>query len=80
MGRLEYSTDVEFNNEANRISFEFNDGIDAFEFKTICVRMASAMGYADSSIKRAFGSEYDGDVDEEFEELFNMVLSSSLKV
>lgn len=80
MGRLEYSTDNKYNKEAKRISFEFNDDIDIFQFKTICVRMASAMGYTDKSIKSAFGKEYSGDIEKEFKELLDTVLSGSIEI
>jgi hypothetical protein len=80
MGKLEYSTDSKYNKEAKKISFEFTDDIDIFQFKTICVRMASAMGYTDGSIKSAFGKEYDGDIEKEFKELLDTVLSGSIEI
>jgi hypothetical protein len=80
MGRLDYITDNKYNKEAKKISFEFNDDVDIFEFKTICVRMASAMGYADKSIKSAFGKEYNGDIEKEFKELLDAVLSGSIEI
>lgn len=77
MARLEYTTEIEYNREASKILFEFNDDLDIHEFKTICIRLASAMGYTQKTIKSSFGEEYDGDVDEEFNELIGIVTSTA---
>ena len=40
--------------EPQKIDFEFKQGITAFEFRNICVRMAGALGYSNNSIENAF--------------------------
>jgi|TARA_R100000005_G_C4808640_1_gene96292 hypothetical protein len=40
--------------EPQKINFEFKDDITAYEFRNICVRMASALGYSNGSIENAF--------------------------
>tara|TARA_B100000963_G_C22079009_1_gene431438 strand:+ start:102 stop:371 length:270 start_codon:yes stop_codon:yes gene_type:complete len=59
MGKLIFTyTDkdfVELNREANKIEFDVPDDMDINEYKVICVRLASALGYSDKSIKKSFG-------------------------
>jgi hypothetical protein len=71
MARLEYETGLKHNREVSKIIFEFNDDLDIHEFKIICMRLASAMGYSRSTIKLSFGDEYDGNINEELNELIN---------
>ena len=40
--------------EPQKIDFEFKQDITAFEFRNICVRMAGALGYSNTSIENAF--------------------------
>ena len=47
--------------EASEIEFKVPDDMDINEFKVMCVRLASAMGYHEKSIKRAFGDLIFGD-------------------
>ena len=65
MGKLIFRyTDEEFlkiQREASKIEFDVNDDMDINEFKVMCVRLASAMGYHEKSIKRAFGDLIFGD-------------------
>ena len=42
--------------EAQRIEFEMPTGMNVYEFKLLCKRMAAALGYSDTSIKDAFDS------------------------
>ena len=42
--------------EAQRIEFEMPPGMNVYEFKLLCKRMAAALGYSDTSIKDAFDS------------------------
>jgi len=60
MGRLAYKLtekdSLDYSREANEIIFEIPDGLKIQEFKVVCMRMASAMGYSDKSIKNSFGS------------------------
>ena len=77
MAKLEYThTDI-YNREAKKISLEFDDDLTIHEFKTICMRMASAMGYTQKTIKSSFGEEYDGDTNEQFLSLVQSILSGS---
>ena len=47
---------IEHAREASEIEFTIPDEVNIFEFKTICARMASALGYHEESIKKAFGT------------------------
>jgi len=47
--------------EISEIEFTFPDDLDINEFKVICVRLASAMGYHENSIKKGFGDLIFGD-------------------
>lgn len=77
MAKLKYThTDI-YNREAKKISLEFDDDLTIHEFKTICMRMASAMGYTQNTIKSSFGEEYDGDNRDEFLGLIQSILSGS---
>jgi hypothetical protein len=56
MAKLIYiDSDFDSNREAKKISFTISEDLDIYEFKIICQRMASAMGYQQDSIQRAFG-------------------------
>jgi len=73
MTKLEFTTDAVLHREAKKIVFEFDDDLTIHEFKSVCMRLAAAMGYVNSSIKTSFGEEYDGDRASELEEIFNNV-------
>ena len=77
MAKLEYTNDDLYNREANKITLEFDNELNIHEFKTICMRMASAMGYTQRTIKSSFGEEYDGDNKDEFLGLIQSILSGS---
>lgn len=59
MGKLIFNyTDkelLEVQREASKIEFEVPDDMNISEFKVMCVRLASAMGYHENSIKKSFG-------------------------
>ena len=59
MGKLIFNhTDTELlevQREASKIEFEVPDDMNISEFKVMCVRLASAMGYHENSIKKSFG-------------------------
>lgn len=57
MAKLIFTTDREYNREASNIELTLPDEMDIFEYRIMCIRMASAMGYGETSIKRAFGEE-----------------------
>ncbi len=77
MAKLEYTTDDIYNREATKISFEIANDLNIHEFKTICMRMASAMGYTQNTIKSSFGEEYNGDVEAEFLNVIQNLLTGS---
>jgi len=67
MGKLQYHSEEPLNREAKHISFDVPDDMNIGEFKIVCVRLASAMGYHPSSIYRAFGElDYETESDKEF--------------
>jgi hypothetical protein len=72
MGKLIYISEDTDNREVNKIEFEVVDDLTISEFKIICIRMASAMGYPHSIIEKSFGS--DEILDKEFEELRKYVI------
>tara|TARA_R100000005_G_C4970665_1_gene183790 strand:+ start:1158 stop:1379 length:222 start_codon:yes stop_codon:yes gene_type:complete len=47
--------------EPQKIDFEFKREITAYEFRNICVRMASALGYSNGSIENAFPKPKDNE-------------------
>ena len=57
MGKLIFTNDTKYNREASNIEFTLPDDMDIFEYRIMCIRMAGAMGYGETSIKRAFGEE-----------------------
>jgi hypothetical protein len=77
MAKLEYTNNDIYNREATKISFEIDNDLNIHEFKTICMRMASAMGYTQNTIKSSFGEEYDGDVEKEFLNVIQNLLTGS---
>lgn len=72
MAILSYTSEEPTNREAMNISFDMPDDMDIYEFKIMCVRMASAMGYHTDSIKRAFGeTDIRFNADTAFEQLLH---------
>ena len=57
MGKLIFNIDNNNFREASNIELTVPDDMDIFEYRIMCIRLASAMGYTESSIKRAFGEE-----------------------
>ena len=53
--------------EASEIEFTLKDDININEYKIICVRMASALGFHQNSIQKAFGELVYGSDEEEQE-------------
>ena len=74
MGKLIYISEDILNREANTITFELVDDLTISEFKIICMRMASAMGYSQTIIEKSFGS--DEILDKQFEELKKDVMEN----
>jgi hypothetical protein len=56
--------------EASKIEFEVPNDLTIFEFKNICIRMASAMGYHHNTILKAF--ETTSEIEEIDKEIFNI--------
>ena len=54
---------VELNREANKVEFDVPDDMDINEYKVVCVRLASALGYSDKTIKKSFGDLVFGNED-----------------
>lgn len=70
MARLEYHSEEPLNREANHITFDVPDDMNISEYKIVCVRLASAMGYHPSSIYKAFGElDYETKSDRDFKKL-----------
>ena len=66
MGKLIFRYTDELVNEireAKEIELTVPDDMDINEFKVMCVRMASAMGYQDKSIQKGFGDLVYGEED-----------------
>jgi hypothetical protein len=60
MAKLIYERDIdEFYTEASKIEFTVSEDMNIYEFHTMCIRLASAIGYQPVSINRAFGKEFD---------------------
>jgi hypothetical protein len=77
MARLKYTSDSESHREAKNIEFTISEDLNISEFKTICRRLAGAMGYHPNTIQKAFGNDWDVDVNTEREEIIN-ILSACL--
>jgi hypothetical protein len=58
MAKFIFIIDGVENREASKIEFEVPNDMDVWEYKRMCIRMASAMGYTSLSVKKAFGQEY----------------------
>ncbi len=59
MGKLIYERKEEAVLEPETITFEFNETLDIIQFKVLCKRLASAIGYHNDSIQMVFGNETD---------------------
>jgi hypothetical protein len=58
--------------EASKIELTVPDDMDIHEFKVMCVRMASALGYQQTSIENSFGDLVWGNEDkDELKELLD---------
>jgi hypothetical protein len=81
MAKLIFNIDNDNFREASNIELVVPDDMDIWEYKIMCIRLASAMGYTESTIKRAFGEEeYNHTEDElrfrEFLEIINVYTGS----
>ena len=74
MAILSYKSEEPLNREATNISFDMPDDMNIHEFKIMCVRLASAMGYTNTTIKKAFGdTDYESYSDREFKEFIKSI-------
>ena len=77
MSKLIFTTNESDNREASKIEFEVPNDMDVWEYKRMCMRMASAMGYTSLSIKKAFGHEYKTEMDSEITQKLKSLYSGS---
>lgn len=63
MAKFIFKIDEKDHREASNIEFTVPDDLTISEYKVICVRMASAMGYGDANIKKHFGDTLYGNDD-----------------
>lgn len=77
MAKLIYTSNSESHREAKNIEFTIPEDLNISEFKTICRRLAGAMGYHPNTIHKAFGNDWDTDMEAEKEEIIN-ILSACL--
>lgn len=67
MGKLIFTyTDkdyIEHNREVSKIELDVPDDMDIHEFKVVCVRLASTIGYSNKSITNSFGDLIYGEED-----------------
>jgi hypothetical protein len=61
MAKLIFILNEEHNREASKIEFTVPDDMNIQEYKVMCVRLASSLGYTNNSIKKAFGDLIYGD-------------------
>ena len=48
-----------YSKEAQKIEMDVRENLDVWDFKTICKRLACALGYSNKSVEEAFGSKPD---------------------
>ena len=77
MAKLTYLTNESEHREATKIEFTIPEDLDVWEYKRVCMRMASAMGYTSISIKKAFGHEYKSEMDNEITKNLKSLYSGS---
>jgi|TARA_R110000822_G_scaffold53172_3_gene137214 hypothetical protein len=74
MGVLSYKSEEPTNREAANISFDVPDDMNINEFKIMCVRMASSMGYHANSISKTFGElDYETNSDKDFKKFLHSI-------
>ena len=78
MAKLIFIIEEQENREASKIEFEVPNDMDVWEYKRMCVRMAGAMGYTSLSVKKAFGQEYQNNLEKELNQIFENAYSGSL--
>lgn len=54
MAKMTFNIDSDDYREASNIELTIPDDMTIFEYKTICIRMAAALGYHHTTIEKAF--------------------------
>jgi len=80
MAKLIFIIEEQENREASKIEFEVPNDMDIWEYKRMCVRMAGAMGYTSLSVKKAFGQEYQNNLEKELNQIFENAYSGSIQL
>ena len=80
MAKLIFIIEEQENREASKIEFEVPNDMDVWEYKRMCIRMAGAMGYTSLSVKKAFGQEYQNNIEEELNQIFQNAYSGSIQL
>jgi hypothetical protein len=80
MAKLIFIIEEQENREASKIEFEVPNDMDVWEYKRMCVRMAGAMGYTSLSVKKAFGQEYQNNLEKELNQIFENAYSGSIQL
>lgn len=77
---FKYTEGLTETREASEIQLNVPDDMNINEFKIMCVRMASALGYHEQSINKSFGElNYGEDKDEQLKQLLNDIYAGSTK-
>jgi hypothetical protein len=72
MAKIIFDTEATDYREASKIELTVPNDMNIHEFKIVCVRLASALGYHQNSIDRSFGElQYDTEEDEILKKLLN---------
>jgi len=80
MAKIIFIIEEQENREASKIEFEVPNDMDIWEYKRMCVRMAGAMGYTSLSVKKAFGQEYQNNLEKELNQIFENAYSGSIQL
>lgn len=75
MAKFIFITDDVDCREASKIELDVPNNLNVFEFKNMCIRMASAIGYHPNSIGKAF--ETKNEIEEINKELFSIFYSDT---
>jgi len=64
--------------EPQKIEFDIPDDLTCQEYRTVCIRMAKALGYQEETIIEAFGELEIDDVRDEFETFVSKQLKKNI--
>ena len=62
------------NREMRKIEFQFDGDLDVWEFKTVCIRLAKALGYSDENIRDILGTEQESPENLEAKERIKQIM------